>query len=188
MRHLYQTTPRGSDISDGDSLQATGEMGDCSSVLQELTLLHDKLKTKTHMVEAILSDMEYLKRLEELFLVYEAEVRLLTDMAAQQQQRGVQAANASSSTPLSKNIVTAISKSNPLPLGVGRSTEEFIFSLSKACQQQLKVETSLKELLAGAGETATPSRQETPGKAPPAESAASSACSNPLLLVLRNVF
>lgn len=196
LRHLYLTTPSGDggDVGPGDHFK---EISNNTSLLRELESLHKKLSLKQETVTKILNDLYFLKRVEELFSVYEAEIKLLTDMV---QQTILKTTNLYRKHATSLSGTTEMNQdgpdSNPLSTEQVRSTDEFIFSLSKACQQQLEVEKELSHLLRKADcpqQGSLSSTHATHDKrdidAPEINKMIrSSTSNNPLLLVLRNVF
>ena len=192
LRHLYQTTPGGYSGAGDENLQ---ELPSNPSVLRELISLHSKLSAKRELVVQILDDVSFLKQVEELFSVYEAEINLLTEMA-QQTVSKTTAFRTKYSTSASLSSYTDNADSNPLFSSTVRSTDEFIYSLSKACQQQLALEKKLTHLLEknafGAMDKSLHDngRRGDPTLAPLEANKMihSSTSNNPLLLVLRNVF
>jgi hypothetical protein len=131
--------------------------------------------------------MTFLQHVQELLSVYEAEIKLLTDMVNQTVAKTVSNSHSHSHS----NI-------NNQPSGKIRSADEFVFSLSKACQQELEVEQKLEMMLDVNEVTTTDdgnsdvfsivkkNKEGGGGRGGRAQSSASK--SNPLLLVLRNVF
>jgi hypothetical protein len=197
LRHLYETSPDSDSESDGANMHRAPSY---PSVLRDLTSLHEKLSTKRDMVGKILNDLAFLKQLEELYMVYEAEIKLVTDMALQHLAKAATCHNKHSlSAPLP--LTDDGPDSNPMSTGMTRTVEECVVSLASACQQQLEVEKNLQLVLEKteerSGEPQSSSVQSSAGPLdvggaplpPHADKLIrSSASNNPLLLVLRNVF
>lgn len=167
------------------------ELPNNPTVLRELTSLHDKLNSKRATVESVLSDISFLKQIEKLFSVYQAEINLLTDMV-QQQTNLMQFYSKSTKKSSEKDDVEASTASKI------RSQDEHIASFSKACRQEIEVEKEFEMLLSLKGEkdkdnlltaaTQGAGLDMTVGSPEAKRRKQPPATSNPLLLVLRNVF
>jgi hypothetical protein len=180
---LYQSVP---DVKDNSSVY---DLPSNPTILRELTSLHDKLCLRRNTVERILSDISFLKQIEKLFSVYDAEIKLLIAMGHHQYliasgPRHTEVAGPSTLSGSTDNI---------------RSPDEYMTSLSKACQQELEVEKELNNFLKKIEKnhrsedsvlfsTLAVNQPDMEEKNVKNLVHTPSSSSNPLLLVLRNVF
>lgn len=158
------------------------------TILRELTSLHDKLCLRRNTVERILSDISFLKQVEKLFSVYDAEIKLLVALGHHQYSIASGPRHAEIAGPSTSGSTDNI-----------RSPDEYMTSLSKACQQELEVEKELNNFLKKIeknhrGEdsvlfsTLVVNQPDIEEKNVKNLIHTPSSSSNPLLLVLRNVF
>ena len=130
------------------------------TVLNELTSLRESLLARKHLIDCCVKDMASLKLCEDLSSVYHSQISLLIDM---------------------------------LKCGSDghRTEDECIFALSKLCHRQVDIEARLTGRAHPAAKEASYASPTSPGKIlkdSPLHKSRQKSASNPLWLVMQNVF
>lgn len=138
------------------------DLPDNITVLNELNSLRDNLVTRKHLIDCCVKDMACLQLCEDLSSVYHSEISLLIDM------------------------LRCGSDGN-------RTEDECVFALSKLCHRQVDLEARLLGRVASSPKDTTPvssSKSGSPGmlRSSPLSKSRPKSSSNPLWLVMQNVF
>ena len=186
MQHIYRLSSRDEGQANEDMMDNLGN----HLLLRELTSLHDKLLSKRDLILNVLKDVGYFQLLEKLLISYESEIRLLSDMIEQSLNNSDVVRD--SDVPMSSTVSNSSDKVENKPTRI-RTSDEYISSLAAASQQRLHVEEEIntfliKSMTSNVNKT---DKEELQLSLPVQETEKvirSSTNSNPLLMVLRNVF